>query len=107
MLMEAFSDQMAQSWLKGHPSDSFPTLGLELGDGAVYGHPLPYFPPEPENFRTGVRMKLLPNCNINVRFKVEMYNRKWDASYVRLRGNRSERGKGKHETDTYKREGSD
>jgi hypothetical protein len=34
MLMEAFSDQMAQSWLKGHPSDSFPTLGLELGDGA-------------------------------------------------------------------------
>jgi hypothetical protein len=52
-------------------------------------------------------MKLLPNCNINVRFKVEMYNRKWDASYVRLRGNRSERGKGKHETDTYKREGSD
>ncbi len=73
----------------------------------IIGHPLPFLPPEPENFRTGVRMKLLPNCNINVRFKVEMYNRKWDASYVRLRGNRSERGKGKHETDTYKREGSD
>jgi hypothetical protein len=34
MLVEAFLNQMAQSWLKGHPSDSFPTLGLELEDGA-------------------------------------------------------------------------